>query len=154
LPNIYDSVVATKNILASEQTVVNFTLYNTSPFLVNLNGELTVTGMAIFNDDVVNQGIINGNATFNNNSFNQGNIIGDAIFNDDSVNNDGIVTGNATFNDNSFSQNDCEFGSAIFNDNSQMGPYTVVIGVATFTGSACKNGGTAGTFVPDPPPEC
>jgi hypothetical protein len=29
-----------------------------------------------------------------------------------------------------------------------------VSGTATFTGSACYVDGTAGTFVPDPPPEC
>lgn len=32
--------------------------------------------------------------------------------------------------------------------------YGTVTGTATFTGSACNDEGTAGTFVPNPPPAC
>jgi hypothetical protein len=105
LPTSADSVVATAVlIIASGQTVVNFTLNDPEGEVHELFGTLIVTG----------------NATFNGASFfNGGTINGDATFNDNSRNN-GTVTGTATFND-----------------------------------SACNgDDGTAGTFVPDPPPAC
>jgi hypothetical protein len=79
---------------------------------------------------------VTGLATFLSSSGNKETITGNATFNDSSVNN-GTVTGNATFNDSSV--------------NNAAG---TVSGTATFTGSACNDGGTAGTFVPDPPPSC
>jgi hypothetical protein len=117
LPASDESVVATANITASGQTVVDFTLNDPEPNGFLLSGTLTVTG----------------DATFNGNSANVGTVTGDATFNDGSAN-DGTVTGDATFNGNSAN-------------------YGFVFGTATFTGSAC-NDGTAGTFVPDPPPGC
>jgi len=98
LPAEIDSVVATKSITASGQTVVNFTLSGDS---ILLNGTLTVTGMATFNDISANDGTVTGNATFNDSSFNFGTVTGNATFNDGSYNFDATVTGNATFNDSS-----------------------------------------------------
>jgi hypothetical protein len=78
---------------------------------------------------------VTGMATFSEGGQNDGTITGNATFNDLGVN-AGTITGNATFNNSSFNAG-------------------TVIGNATFTGSACNlEGGTAGTFVPDPPPEC
>jgi hypothetical protein len=107
----------------------------------NSGGAPTVVNLT-FNDPTENfilVGItitVTGNATFNGSSENgeSGTITGNATFNGSSVNN-GAITGNATFNDNSRHQ-------------------SVVTGTATFTGSACNDGGTAGTFVPNPPPSC
>jgi hypothetical protein len=61
-------------------------------------------------------------------------VTGMATFNQ-TAGNFGTITGNATFNGNAFNAD-------------------TVTGTATFIGSACNNGGTAGTFVPDPPPFC
>jgi hypothetical protein len=132
LPNSVDSVVVTESITASGQTVVDFTIGGN---FVTLGGTLTVTGMATFNDGSYNSGTVTGNATFNN-SFNNGTVNGDATFNGSSSHS-GTVTGNATFNDSS-----SNFGT--------------VTGTATFNDSACNSDqfGTAGTFVPDPPPSC
>jgi hypothetical protein len=84
--------------------------------------------------------IVNGVATFNSGTL-SGSIAGNAIFNGGSTNNtNGVVDGNATFNDNSQNSGN-------------------VVGTATFTGSSCNVSnifvsGTAGTFVPNPPPSC
>jgi hypothetical protein len=65
-----------------------------------------------------------------------------------------IVTGIATFNDGTrLTENGTITGNATFNDSSQLVDGTVT-GTATFNDSACYQGGTAGTFVPDPPPSC
>jgi hypothetical protein len=104
----------------------------------NSGGAVTVVNLTF--DDPDNTAIylgititVTGNAAFNGSSLNDNTVTGNATFNDSS-NNSGTVTGNATFNDSS--QNE-----------------STVTGTATFTGSACNNG-TAGTFVPDPPPFC
>jgi hypothetical protein len=133
LPAEDDSVVATANITASGQTVVDFTIDGGGDYF-ELSGSLTVTGIATF---IVagSIGTVNGNATFIDGGT-AGTVNGDATFNN-SVN-QGLVTGDATFNDGSRNE----------------GPVT---GTATFTGPACNdafNGGTAGTFDPDPPPSC
>jgi hypothetical protein len=60
------------------------------------------------------------------------------------------VTGIATFNNSSFNAGFIT-GNAIFNDSSEN--FGDVSGTATFNDNAC-NAGTAGTFIPDPPPEC
>jgi hypothetical protein len=72
LPTAADSVVASASILASGQTVVNFTISGGAGFA----GTLTVTGMATFNDSSINNGTITGDATFNGNSFNIGTVTG------------------------------------------------------------------------------
>jgi hypothetical protein len=92
LPTSDESVVATANITASGQTVVNFTLTTGV-----LNGPLTVTGIATFNGASINDGTVTGDATFNDSSENNGTVTGDATFNDDS-NNFGTVTGTVTCN--------------------------------------------------------
>jgi hypothetical protein len=62
------------------------------------------------------------------------------------------VTGMATFNDSSSNYSPgTVIGNATFNDSSSNF-YATVTGTATFTGSAYNDNGTAGTFVPDPPP--
>jgi hypothetical protein len=138
LPNSVDSVVATAFIFANGQTVVDFTLTGEGES-VFFSGTLTVTGNATFNDSAVNSvsGTVTGNATFNDSAWNRGTVNGNATFNDSAFNSglDATVNGNATFND-----------SAVNSAN--------VTGTASFTGSACNIGGTAGTFVPDPPPSC
>jgi len=97
LPTSADSVVASASIDASGQTVADFTL-NSPGFAGNeLNGELTVTGNATFNDNSVSYGTITGNATFNDGSSNDGTVTGNATFNDSSTNN-GEVTGTVTCN--------------------------------------------------------
>jgi hypothetical protein len=167
LPNSVDSVVVTDVFIqASGQTVVNFT-FNAAAS-ATLGGSLTVTGMATFNGESENGGTITGNATFNDSSPNSGTVSGNATFNDGSTNS-GTVSGNATFNDGSINDGATVTGNATFNDSSTNsgtvsgnatfndGSYNLggtVTGTATFTGSACNDAGTAGTFVPNPPPSC
>jgi len=104
LPTSADSVVASEDITASGQTVVDFTLNDPSEgdFFTFL-GTLTVTGVATFNGEagIGNSGTVTGNATFNDGSFNTGTVTGNATFNNNSFNS-GTVTGNATFNDGSY----------------------------------------------------
>jgi hypothetical protein len=102
LPTSADSVVASANITASGQTVVDFTLND--PFegdFFRLSGTLTVTGVATFNGEagIGNSGTVTGNATFNDGSFNSGTVTGNATFNNNSFNS-GTVTGTATFTGN------------------------------------------------------
>jgi hypothetical protein len=62
------------------------------------------------------------------------------------------VTGLATFANGSQNQGTI-IGNATFGGTSSNAG--TVTGTATFTGAACNNeAGTAGTFVPNPPPEC
>jgi hypothetical protein len=105
---------------------------------------ITASGQTVvdftFDDPEGNQPSLFGNlsvagiATFTGESFNYATVTGNATFNDSSEN-VGTVTGNATFNDSSRHS-------------------LTVTGTATFNDSACNQGGTAGTFVPDPPPSC
>lgn len=149
----------------SEPTVVNFTMtgsYNNSinitvTGIATFNGNAshydnTLTGNAVFNDNSENQYTIDGNATFNDESANYTTVYGNATFNGDSFNS-GAVYGDATFNNSSYNTNIIE-SNATFNDNSRN--LGAVTGTATFTGSACNSTGegTAGTFVPNPPPAC
>jgi hypothetical protein len=101
---------------------------------------VTASGQTVVNFTLTT-GILNGPltvtgiATFTGASLNEGTVTGNATFNDSSENNN-TVTGNATFNDES----------------RNVGTVT---GTATFNDSACNDlGGTAGTFVPNPPPSC
>jgi hypothetical protein len=97
LPTSADSVVASASITASGQTVVDFTLNDPNLVGNSLEGALTVTGMATFNDATLNDGTVTGTATFNDLSSNDGTIVGDATFNGNSGNN-GTVTGTITDN--------------------------------------------------------
>jgi hypothetical protein len=137
LPTSADSVVATRNINASGQTVVNFTLDDQEQEGYTLLGTLTVTGNATFSGFSYNGGTVTGNVTFNDATANDGGtVIGTATFNHISANtSSGTIIGNATFNNNSQNQ-------------------AAVTGTATFNDSACNSGGTAGTFIPNPPPSC
>lgn len=98
----------------------------------------TVEGAATFNDSSYNAAFCDTTAVFNNSAENRHVVSGDATFNDSSVNREpvigGVVGGNATFNDSSKNLGD-------------------VTGTATFNDSSC-NSGTAGAFVPNPPPAC
>jgi len=111
LPSEIDSVVATANITASGQTVVDFTLNDPEGDSFTLIGTLTVTGMATFNDSSYNAGTLTGNATFNDVSVNLNivTVTGNATFNGFSTN-EGTITGTATFND--FACNVDGFGTA------------------------------------------
>jgi len=135
LPAAADSVVATASITASGQTVVDFTMNDPNGDGWYVLGTLTVTGMATLNGFTEFSATLTGDATFNDNAFNVNIITGTAIFNGNTSNSGDGTVGNATFNDNSVN-----FGT--------------VTGTATFNDSACNDAGTAGTFVPDPPPSC
>jgi hypothetical protein len=115
LPTSADSVVATESIVASGQTVVDFTIGGAAV----LTGTLTVTGMATFDGSSSNQSTVNGNATFNDSSRNDDTVDGDATFNDSSSNG-GTVDGDATFNDSSGNDGTVD-GDATFNDSSSNG---------------------------------
>jgi hypothetical protein len=139
LPASADSAVVSAlldNNSGGPVTVANLTLES----VIFQYFEITVTGVAIFNGgSFLDAAGIFGNAIFNNNSGIQ----------------DGGVTGNVVFNDTSFFSGDSYItGNATFNDNARMDTFGDVSGTATFTGSACYVDGTAGTFVPDPPPNC
>jgi hypothetical protein len=80
LPTSDESVVVVGDgIFADEQTINDLAMTGGG----ELNGTLTVTGTATFNDF----------------SSLAGTVIGNAVFNDSSVNAGGSVTGTATFND-------------------------------------------------------
>jgi len=79
---------------------------------------------------------VTGIAIFNGSSSSGFSIIGDCIFNDSSYN-DGEIT-----------------GDVIFNDNSRNNSSGNIYGSATFNDSSCNDGGSAYTFIPDPPPSC
>lgn len=135
-----------------------------------------VRGNAVFNDSSYNwnNGVIEGNAIFNDSSANgrfrgesdYGFVRGDAEFNDSATNGD-TVEGNAVFNGAATNgvrvDGNAEFygtsaslvgsyvgGNATFNDDAKL--YGEVAGVATFNDCSYNDGGTAGTFVPNPPP--
>jgi hypothetical protein len=94
LPTSIDSVVITGGgPSATGQTVVDFTIANSS----SISGTLTVTGVATFNSNSVNNGTITGNAVFNDNAENSGTVNGNATFNDNATN-PGTVTGTVTDN--------------------------------------------------------
>jgi hypothetical protein len=105
LPSSSDSVIASSNIASnsgSEPNIVNFTLTG------YISIEITVTGMATFNEDSrLEEGTITGDCTFNHTSRhdNIGNIIGNCIFNDNAIfkgdTSNNIVSGSITFNNNS-----------------------------------------------------
>ena len=170
LPTSGDSVVLSATCdtnSGSAPTVANFTTNS------NISIALTVTGNATFKGSSTNSGTVTGNATFNNSSSNNGGTVTlDATFNDGAYNyyggtvggnatfngssyNDygGTVTGNATFNGSSYNAATVG-GNATFNNTSHNADTGNVTGTATFTGSACNAGGSAGTFVPNPPPTC
>jgi len=110
----------------------------------------TIAGNCDFSDDASNEGTITGNCTFTGDAVNNGTITGDATFSGNAVN-AGTVTGNCTFS-GSATNNGTVDGDATFSGTASMAGN--VTGTATFTGSACHTSGTAGTFVPDPPPAC
>jgi hypothetical protein len=107
LPTSSDSVVASATISSnsgSAPTVVNFTVNGN----IYINIDLTVSGMATFNDAstmgqiVSGSKFINGNATFNNTSILLGTINGNATFNNSAICaiNSNVST-NAEFNNSS-----------------------------------------------------
>jgi hypothetical protein len=122
LPSSSDSVIASSNIASnsgSEPNIVNFTLTG------YISIEITVTGMATFNEDSrLEEGTITGDCTFNHTSRhdNIGNIIGNCIFNDNSYL-FALVDGNCIFNDNAIfkgdTSNNIVSGSITFNNNSK-----------------------------------
>lgn len=114
-----------------------------------------VAGDATFNGDSANDGAINGSATFNGGSVmtGTGTVTGNATFNG-VANTEGTVTGNAIFNEIA-----TQTGNGAINGNATFTGYSrfvsgTVAGTATFNDNACNVAGTAGTFVPNPPPSC
>jgi hypothetical protein len=117
-------------------------------------------GTTTFNLTSANNGTVNVSSgyavNFNGDSDNNGIVSaagGSIFFNSTSSNNATVTVDSATFNGSS--ENDTSgtvYGDATFNVSSRNKGF--VNGTATFTGSACNDGGTAGTFVPDPPPSC
>lgn len=102
------------------------------------NGSVNIGVFApvFFNDDSINKGSSE-ITTFNNNSINDnlGTLLADSTFNDSSINK-GTAQQNAIFNNNSRNEG-------------------TVINTATFNDASCNSAtGTAGTFIPDPPPPC
>jgi hypothetical protein len=91
LPTSDESVVASETVVASGQTVVNFTMNDPESLNPALAGTLTVTGMATFNGNSANNGTVTGNATFNDSSYNTGNVTGTATFNDSACNDGGTA---------------------------------------------------------------
>lgn len=93
---------------------------------------------------------VTGTATFINGAVNNAEkIIGNCDFTDSE--NNGTIMGNCTFS-GSATHNGTVDGDATFSGTASMAGD--VTGTATFTGSSCYTSGTAGTFVPDPPPAC
>jgi len=113
---------------SADSVVTNATITASGQTVV----DLTLSGLFL---SLVGTLTVTGSATFNDNAGNTGTVIGTATFNGFSTNG-GTVTGNATFNDSAGNIDGIVTGTATFNDNS------------------CNDGGTAGTFVPDPPPGC
>jgi hypothetical protein len=100
LPTADDNVISTADIIASGQTVANFTLLSPGSDFIFLEGTLAVTGTATFSGPAFNDGTLVGNAVFDGTSANLGTVAGNAVFNDTSLNNlFAVVTGTATFND-------------------------------------------------------
>jgi hypothetical protein len=126
----------------------------------------TVAGNATFNASAVNSGTVSLDATFNGSASNAsiygpGTVVGNATFNGSSTNGfapdsaSGFVGGNATFNDTSSNATGSVAGNATFNDDTVN--RAVVTNTATFNDCSYnwtgeEVGGTAGTFVPNPPP--
>lgn len=129
----------------------NAEFYGTSTNESNAN----VNGTATFNDSSFNNTTANvyGAATFNGSSYNAAHCWSTAVFTG-STQNQFLVSGNATFNGGS-RNNQGAFvgGDATFNDAARNAGS--VNGTATFNGSSCNEAtGTAGAFVPNPPPAC
>jgi hypothetical protein len=107
LPTSSDSVVTSAIISSnsgSNPTIVNFTVNGN----IYINIDLTVSGMATFNNESIlgqiigSSKFINGNATFNNTSILLGTINGNATFNNSAICAiSSSVSANAEFNDSS-----------------------------------------------------
>lgn len=144
LPSSSDSVIASAGIFyntGSSPTVVDFTLNDPDTSSYNLGIDITVTGIATFNDTAYHSGVITGNATFNDMAFNTGTIYGDATFNNYSYAS-GTISGHATFNDYSASQSGGSLATATFNDYSYN--EGGVSSDATFNDSAYNAGSVSG----------
>lgn len=172
IPTVYNLTVGdSQENLPRLSFSIDINILNVAIFSNNILVPSNINGNVIFNDRTYgNGGTINGNCVFNNSSVNYSNITGNATFNDSSLNSLGVIYGNATFNDNAANSagsitvdavfNDSAinggvvYGNAIFNNNSINNG--LVANIATFNDLACNNSstGTAGTFIPDPPPYC
>lgn len=123
----------------------------------------TITGNCSFNDGAwADDATINGNCTFTNNSrLRGGTLVGTSHswINSCIGPNGGNITGDCTFDASEYNG---EFppqtitGNATFSNGSTFRAGNVT-GTATLDATSCVVAGglaTAGTFVPDPPPEC
>jgi len=137
LPSSSDSVVLLNAVSTNSGgpiTVVDLLVEDIGDYPV-IAIEITVTGLATFNDGELDQGIINGNCVFNGNAWNyDGTVNGDCTFNDDSINGS-RVNGNATFNNLSSNSFDGYIeGNVTFNDDSYNEGY--ILGTASFNESS------------------
>lgn len=137
---------ATNSGVCGTTATFNNSSRNTSTGVIN--------NAAIFNDTSENEGDADGGATFNNSSINDstGSVLNGAVFNTSSKNK-GEVTGDGIFNNSSVNDTTgvVALNATFNNDSINKG---TVISTATFNNDACNDSGTAGTFIPDPPPAC
>jgi hypothetical protein len=112
-----------------------------------------VSGVLEFTDSSTNEGgnAVNGN--FYDSSVMSAGQIDNAQFSGTSSLTGGYITDLATFTGTASLAGGTAGGNATFSGSAQMQSGSVT-GVATFTGSSCYVSGTAGTFDPDPPPDC
>lgn len=138
LPSSSDNAIVSATVTAnggSEPTIANLTVGGIG-VIFDIN--ITVTGMATFNDSSTNNGTVNGDATFDS-SYNAGTVNGDATFKFFS-NNSGTVNGDATFSDSSFNATmGILNGNATFNEENSYNSGTIT-GDATFNGASSNDG--------------
>ena len=123
-----------------------------------LSGNITGS-VDMKNTSAIGNGIVKGagnTITFHDNTSiaNGGSLDcqGSCIFEDDSSNNGTIYNSTSpNFYGNSINNGFIEADANFYGYSKNQGS---VGGTATFTESACNDGGTATTFVPDPPPSC
>lgn len=164
LPGPNDDVVVTANVftISGGSTVIknmtvdgaifycgwDFTCTGTATFINNAycytQGTETFATVIFEAPTRVNEGVLNAELLIVN-----GNWSNDGYF---QLNGDLEANGTAIWGDGFFAG---ASGDATFNDSSRLGDNGSVSGTATFNDSSCVvSGGTAGTFVPNPPPSC
>lgn len=133
----------------------NFTVGNRGTIIGSCSFSTTVSAGQIVDYMIGNYGTITGDCAFNAGTQNlYGTITGDCSFTS-AENGGGTITGDCRF-DNGRSINSTITGDATFATNSVFVSGDVT-GTATLDATSCVVAGgaaTAGTFVPDPPPEC
>jgi hypothetical protein len=146
-------IVVTEFAIFSDGVYLGWPITGNVIFNTNAYNASVITGNVVFNDSSLNFGSIEGNVTFNHNSRNLLNYVeiinGDAVFNDNAIN-EWTINGDATFNGTSLNRGTIN-GDATFNNLSHNEGN--VTGTAILNDGSC-NSGTAGIFIPNPPPSC